>query len=184
MHDFISSRSRACGTRTCWACGARTTSTPRIWRPSPGSSTWGRRSPIARWQRWWPTPRSMRSGCADRSRGRPPSLPTSDRASPPAIDALWVCGPNFARVDNFEEIADTIARGKGELRGIACEKPLGRNVAEAKRVLELTKKAGIAHGYLENQAFAPAVAQGRAIIWARGPAPRPVRTPGFRDSRG
>src|SRR5207244_2685227 len=37
-----------------------------------------------------------------------------------------------------------------------------------KRVLELTKKAGIAHGYLENQAFAPAVSQGRAIIWARG----------------
>src|SRR6266446_4276990 len=88
----------------------------------------------------------------------------------PAIDALWVCGPNFARIENFEEITDTVARGKGELRGIACEKPLGRNVAEAKRVLELTKKAGIAHGYLENQAFAPAVAQGRAIIWARGAA--------------
>src|SRR6266550_2864025 len=94
----------------------------------------------------------------------------AEMVADPAIDALWVCGPNFARVDNFEEIADTIARGKGELRGIACEKPLGRNVAEAKRVLELTKKAGIAHGYLENQAFAPAVAQGRAIIWARGAA--------------
>src|SRR5713101_4846732 len=88
----------------------------------------------------------------------------------PAIDALWVCGPNFARIENFEEITDTVARGKGELRGIACEKPLGRNVAEAKRVLELTKQAGIAQGYLENQAFAPAVAQGRAIIWARGAA--------------
>ncbi len=94
----------------------------------------------------------------------------AEMVADPAIDALWVCGPNFARIDNFEEIADTVARGKGELRGIACEKPLGRNVAEAKRVLELTKKAGIAHGYLENQAFAPAVAQGRAIIWARGAA--------------
>ena len=92
----------------------------------------------------------------------------AEMVTDPAIDALWVCGPNFARIDNFEEIADTVARGKGELRGIACEKPLGRNVAEAKRVLDLTKKAGIAHGYLENQAFAPAVAQGRAIIWARG----------------
>src|SRR3989475_3828304 len=39
---------------------------------------------------------------------------------------------SFARIDNFEEIADTVARGKGELRGIACEKPLGRNVAEAR----------------------------------------------------
>ena len=89
-------------------------------------------------------------------------------ATDPAIDAVWLCGPNFARVENVEEIADTIARGKGELRGIACEKPLARNVAEAKRVAELVTQAGIAHGYLENQAFAPAVVQGRAIIWARG----------------
>src|SRR5256885_4857288 len=86
----------------------------------------------------------------------------------PAIDAVWLCGPNFARVENVEEIADTIARGKGELKGIACEKPLARNVAEAKRVAELVTQAGVAHGYLENQAFAPAVAQGRAITWARG----------------
>src|SRR2546422_366596 len=88
----------------------------------------------------------------------------------PAIDAVWLCGPNFARVENVEEIADTIARGKGELKGIACEKPLARNVAEAKRVAELVTQAGVAHGYLENQAFAPAVAQGRAITWARGAA--------------
>src|SRR5205809_651542 len=86
----------------------------------------------------------------------------------PAIDAVWLCGPNFARVENVEEIADTIARGKGQLKGIACEKPLARNVAEAKRVAELVTQAGIAHGYLENQAFAPAVVQGRAITWARG----------------
>src|SRR5437899_3044241 len=85
-----------------------------------------------------------------------------------AIDAVWLCGPNFARVENVEEIADTIARGKGELKGIACEKPLARNVAEAKRVAALVTEAGIAHGYLENQAFAPAVTQGRAITWARG----------------
>jgi predicted dehydrogenase len=99
-----------------------------------------------------------------------PYRSVAEMVADPAIDALWVCGPNFARIENFEEITDTVARGKGELRGIACEKPLGRNVAEAKRVLELTKKAGIAQGYLENQAFAPAVAQGRAIIWARGAA--------------
>src|SRR5881296_266244 len=86
----------------------------------------------------------------------------------PAIDAVWLCGPNFARVANGEEIADTIARGKGALKGIACEKPLARNVAEAKRVAALVTEAGIAHGYLENQAFAPAVTQGRAITWARG----------------
>ena len=88
----------------------------------------------------------------------------------PAIDALWLCGPNFARVENVEEIVDTVRRGKGALKGIACEKPLARNVKEAQRVIDLVKQAGIAHGYLENQLFAPAVEQGKSIIWARGAA--------------
>ncbi|HEX4601784.1 MAG TPA: Gfo/Idh/MocA family oxidoreductase [Gemmatimonadales bacterium] len=88
----------------------------------------------------------------------------------PAIDAVWLCGPNYARVENVEEIADTVTRAKGELRGIACEKPLGRTVAEAKRVTALVEQAGIAHGYLENQVFAPAVTHGRALLWARGAA--------------
>src|SRR6058998_941110 len=88
----------------------------------------------------------------------------------PAIGALWLCGPNFARIANVEEIADTVKSGKGELRGLACEKPLARNVAEAMRVTELVTQVGITHGYLEDQVFAPAVAQGRAIIWARGAA--------------
>src|SRR6266571_8592952 len=86
----------------------------------------------------------------------------------PAIDAVWLCGPNFARMANVEEIVDTVTRGKGELVGLACEKPLARTVAEAQRVAQLVKQAGIAHGYLENQAFAPAVTQGRMILWARG----------------
>src|SRR6266516_3760736 len=86
----------------------------------------------------------------------------------PAIDAVWLCGPNFARIANVEEIVDTVTRGKGELVGLACEKPLARTVAEAQRVAQLVKQAGIAHGYLENQAFAPAVTQGRMILWARG----------------
>jgi predicted dehydrogenase len=94
----------------------------------------------------------------------------SDMVADPAIHALWLCGPNFARNANVEEITETVKSGKGELKGIACEKPLARNVAEAKRVLELTKQAGITHGYLENQVFSPAVTHGRAILWARGAA--------------
>jgi predicted dehydrogenase len=94
----------------------------------------------------------------------------AEMVADPAIDAVWLCGPNFARIDNVEEIADTVRRGKGTLKGIACEKPLARNVKEAQRVTELVKQAGIAHGYLENQLFAPAVEQGRALVWARGAA--------------
>jgi predicted dehydrogenase len=86
----------------------------------------------------------------------------------PAIDAVWLCGPNHARIANVEEIADAVTRGKAKLTGIACEKPLARNVAEAKRVVELTTGAGLQHGYLENQRFAPQVETGRALLWARG----------------
>jgi predicted dehydrogenase len=94
----------------------------------------------------------------------------AEMVADPAIDALWLCGRNDARVANMEEIVDAVTRGTGQLRGIACEKPLARNVAEAARVVELTKRSGVAHGYLENQVFAPAVTQGRAIIWTRGAA--------------
>src|SRR6266850_7789524 len=55
----------------------------------------------------------------------------------PAIDAIWLCGPNFTRIENVEAIVITIERGRGTLLGIACEKPMARNVTEAKRVLEL-----------------------------------------------
>jgi len=92
----------------------------------------------------------------------------TDMIADPDIDALWVCSPNFARIDTFEEIANAISSGKGELIGVACEKPLGRNVAEAKKVLELTKSVRLLDGYLENQIFAPSIVRGKEIIWARG----------------
>jgi len=88
----------------------------------------------------------------------------------PAIHALWLTGPNHARVENVEEIVAAIESGKGELKGIACEKPLARNVAEARHVLKLVNSVGLKHGYLENQLFAPHVEAGRALTWARGAA--------------
>lgn len=94
----------------------------------------------------------------------------ADLVADPAIDAIWLTGPNQARIENVEEIVHAIESGKGTLRGIACEKPLARNVAEAKRVLELVNRVGLTHGYLENQVFAPQVAYGRALLWARGAA--------------
>ena len=86
----------------------------------------------------------------------------------PEVDAIWLLGPNQARIENVEEIVDTIARGKGQLTAIACEKPLARNVAEATRLLELVRSARLQHGYLENQCFAPQFVRGREIAWARG----------------
>jgi len=88
----------------------------------------------------------------------------------PAIDAIWLTGPNHARIENVEEIVHALEKGRGELVGIACEKPLARNVAEAKEVAALAKRAHLKTGYLENQVFAPQVEAGHALLWARGAA--------------
>jgi predicted dehydrogenase len=94
----------------------------------------------------------------------------TDMVADPAIDALWICAPNYTRVEVMEEIADAVISGKGELVGVACEKPLGRNVAEARKMFELVKKAELLDGYLENQLFSPGVVRGKGILWARGAA--------------
>ena len=94
----------------------------------------------------------------------------TDMVADPAIDAIWVTGPNHARIENFEEIVQAVESGRGELKGIACEKPLARNVAEAKRLTEMSKRLGIPLGYLEDQVFAPQVETGRNLLWARGAA--------------
>jgi predicted dehydrogenase len=99
-----------------------------------------------------------------------PYASISNMVADPAIDALWVTGPNHTRVENFEEIVAALKRGTGTLRGVACEKPLARTVAEAMHITRAIKASGIAHGYLENQVFAPQVQAGHTLLWARGAA--------------
>ncbi|KPK83151.1 MAG: dehydrogenase [Gemmatimonas sp. SM23_52] len=94
----------------------------------------------------------------------------TDMVADPAIDAVWICAPNYTRVEVMEEIVAAVESGKGELVGIACEKPLGRNVAEAQKMLELVQRVGLLDGYLENQLFSPAVVRGKQILWTRGAA--------------
>lgn len=94
----------------------------------------------------------------------------TDMVADPAIDALWICSPNFTRLEVMEEIVHAVEQGKGELIGVTCEKPLGRNVPEARQMFELAQKANLLDGYLENQVFSPAVTRGKEIIWARGAA--------------
>jgi predicted dehydrogenase len=89
--------------------------------------------------------------------------------SDPAVDAVWLCGPNHARVENMQESVAAI-RGGARLLGLACEKPLARNVAEATKVARLAGSVGLNTGYLENQLFAPDITRGRDLIWARGAA--------------
>jgi predicted dehydrogenase len=87
----------------------------------------------------------------------------------PTIDCVWLCGPNHTRIENLEAILR--ARQKGaDLVGITIEKPLARNVGEARRVVELIERIGCLHGYLEDQLFTPALERGHTIAWARGAA--------------
>jgi len=50
-----------------------------------------------------------------------------------------------------EAIALAAAAGKA----ILCTKPLARNAAEAKEILEIVEKAGVFHGYLEDLVYTP-----------------------------
>ncbi|HEX6716294.1 MAG TPA: Gfo/Idh/MocA family oxidoreductase [Pyrinomonadaceae bacterium] len=88
----------------------------------------------------------------------------------PQIDCLWLCGPNHQRLQNMQAICDALDSRKGELIGIACEKPLARNTAEARQMVELVERSGLLHGYLEDQMFAPAVTRGKQIMWTRAAA--------------
>jgi predicted dehydrogenase len=91
----------------------------------------------------------------------------AELARDPAVDAVWICSPNFLRVEQVGAITGEVAAGRAELVGLACEKPLARNLREAREVVRLVEQAGLLHGYLENQVFAPALARGKEILWDR-----------------
>jgi predicted dehydrogenase len=90
--------------------------------------------------------------------------------SDPNVKAVWITVPNFVRLPVMEAITEEALQGNTELVGVACEKPLARTVKEARKMRELVKKAGLLHGYLENQVFAPSVVRGKEILWKRGAA--------------
>ena len=66
------------------------------------------------------------------------------------VDVVAIFNPNFCRVDVMEEIARAVRDG-ARLRGLICEKPLARNLAEARRVVELAREIGAPTAYFENQ---------------------------------
>jgi predicted dehydrogenase len=83
------------------------------------------------------------------------------------VDAVWIGVPNFARLDTMREIHRLVTSRWAKLVGVACEKPLGRTLAEAREMLRLADDAKLLHGYLENQVFSSAVQRGKDIVWRR-----------------
>jgi len=83
------------------------------------------------------------------------------------VDAVWIGVPNFARLETMPEIHRLVTSRWAKLVGVACEKPLGRTLAEAREMLRLAEDAKLLHGYLENQVFSSAVQRGKDIVWRR-----------------
>jgi predicted dehydrogenase len=83
------------------------------------------------------------------------------------VDAVWILAPNDTRLDHMRVISQAL-EGGASLLGVACEKPLARNLAEAREMLRLAEEASLNHGYLENQVFSTAVQRGKDVVWRRG----------------
>ncbi|KYP12897.1 Gfo/Idh/MocA family oxidoreductase, partial [Flavihumibacter sp. CACIAM 22H1] len=87
----------------------------------------------------------------------------------PATDVVLIALPNHLHAEAVELAA---AAGKP----ILCTKPLGRNAAEAKAMLDSVEKAGVFAGYLEDLCYTPkilksfeAVANGAIgrVLWTK-----------------
>lgn len=71
-------------------------------------------------------------------------------------DAVAILTPNHTRLAVVEKIAESAEKGS-RLKAVICEKPLGRTVAEAKRMVSLIRDAGLLTSYFENQIHMPAI---------------------------
>ena len=92
-----------------------------------------------------------------------------DAINRPEVEVVCISLPN----NLHEEAVMLCCKHK---KGVICTKPLGRNAAEAKRMMEAVEKAGVFNGYLEDLVYTPkfikayesvkAGALGR-ILWAK-----------------
>ena len=87
----------------------------------------------------------------------------------PDTDAVVIALPN-----DLHERAVEAAAGAG--KAVLCTKPLGRDMGEARRMLEMVQRAGVFHGYLEDLVYTPktlkavhSVRQGAVgdVLWVR-----------------
>lgn len=68
------------------------------------------------------------------------------------VDVIALYAPNYLRVEMVEELVEAVRQGAA-LQGVICEKPLARNVKEARRLVELIESVGLKNAYFENQIF-------------------------------
>ena len=68
------------------------------------------------------------------------------------VEAIALFIPNYVRLELVEQIVEEVKKG-ANLKGMIIEKPLARNMQEARRLVELVTSAGIHNAYYENQIF-------------------------------
>lgn len=81
------------------------------------------------------------------------------------VDVACIFVPNFVRLKILKEIVAAVKNG-AQLKGIICEKPLARNLAEADEMLELVKSVDMPTAYFENQIHMPSVTNARLQLEA------------------
>ncbi|HEX8917556.1 MAG TPA: Gfo/Idh/MocA family oxidoreductase, partial [Chloroflexota bacterium] len=73
------------------------------------------------------------------------------------IDLYIIALPNFLHRDIAVGLA---AAGRNQV----CTKPLARNVAEAREMLDAAEASGAMHGYAETEVFSPAVVRAEQLV--------------------
>lgn len=72
------------------------------------------------------------------------------------VDAIGLYVPNYARIEAMEQVVAAVKAG-ARLKGVIVDKPLGRNMKEARRLVELAREAKLRTAYFENQIFMRAI---------------------------
>jgi predicted dehydrogenase len=73
------------------------------------------------------------------------------------VDLFVVGLPTFLHRDVCVKLAEAG-------RNLLCTKPLGRNAAEARAILDAVQARGVRHGYLETEVFTPALVRVKQLI--------------------
>lgn len=72
------------------------------------------------------------------------------------VDVIALYVPNYCRVEVMEEVVAAVKAG-AKLKGVILDKPLARNMKEARRMVELAREARLLTAYYENQIFMKAI---------------------------
>ena len=112
----------------------------------------------------------LAASCREAGRGDPSVYGEGEVAAlvdDPAVDGVWVTTPNHVRVETVDAIVDAVEDG-ATLDGIAIEKPLARNLEEARHIIDRVESVDLPSAYLENWAHEPDIEELRSLLWERG----------------